>query len=104
MPISEDQWDELEPVVSMRSTIFDLFLNNPSKAYSSGEVIAEIVDMPDDETAQISVVIYYEGILDSLADAGKLSIRQLKDVNENGEQRIENYYRLDSEYRDRVRE
>lgn len=79
----------------MRETILDFFESNPSKAYTTEEIIDHFKSVSEDDSlVQTSIFMYYESMLDHLVYQDKLELRQYEDENEDGEPRVISYFRL----------
>lgn len=95
MPLSEDRWEKLKTVVSMRETILGFFEDNPSKAYTTGEVIDHFASQSEEDIlVQTTLFVYYESMLDHLVYQDKLELRQHEDEDEDDEPRVVSYFRF----------
>lgn len=93
MPISDEEWEELDPVISNSEAIVDFLEENPSKAYTAEELRDEFSPSAQEHGIVASIFLMeYTSMLDYLSHERKVAERQLETEDEDGEMRYTSYY------------
>lgn len=74
MPIDNTTWEQANERESTATQITEFLRDNESEAYTTNELVAEIVP---EETDDESVVAYYRAVLEALAHGGSVEKREI---------------------------
>lgn len=84
MPITEEDWDSATPAISDREFVQNFLEKNPERAYSSGDIAAERTGLSEDDGLGFTIMaLYFESVLDSLADEGRVNLRMVDEIAED---------------------